>query len=35
MNNDFSGDINTTGAIAVGGTAEGNIETARDREVNF
>ena len=32
MNDDLSGDIQTIGTAAVGGTAEGNIETARDRD---
>ena len=32
MSDDFSSDINTIGTVAVGGTAEGNIETARDRD---
>ena len=32
MADDFSGDISTTGAVAVGGTASGNIETVGDRD---
>ena len=33
MNDDFSGDINTIGTVAVDGTAEGNIQTVRDRDL--
>ena len=32
MSDDFSGDINTTGTVAVGGSAMGNIETAGERD---
>ena len=32
MADDFSADNSTTGEVAVGGTAEGNIETAGDQD---
>ena len=32
MSDDFSGDIATNGPVAVGGTAEGNIDSNGDRD---